>query len=190
MLHEEDALLLINKTHPLAPGWEETVRRISIISVRGLPIEVEETTLAAWESLKDDMAARGMKIGILSAYRSREEQVHTIERLTKEFGPEYAAATAAPVGASEHHTGLCLDITMEENGAWVIGNMNLMAAEEAYLKIHARLAEHGFILRYPRGKEAITGYGYEPWHIRYVGKKAAKEIADSGRTLEEYLQKK
>lgn len=188
MCREEDALLLINKTHPLAPGWEESVKRIPVTSVRGLSIEVEETTLAAWLDLKSDMAARGMTIGILSAYRSREEQVHTIERLTKEFGPEYAAATAAPVGASEHHTGLCLDITMQEGGAWVIGNMNLMAAEESYLKIHERLAEHGFILRYPRGKETITGYGYEPWHIRYVGKKAAKEITDSGITLEEYLR--
>ena len=59
---------------------------------------------------------------------------------------------------------------------------------DVWAKIHAKLAEFGFILRYLEGKEAITGYGYEPWHIRYVGSsEIAKEITDKGITLEEYL---
>ena len=61
-------------------------------------------------------------------------------------------------------------------------------SENRWLQKHC--AEYGFILRYPKGKEKITGYDYEPWHFRYVGKKAAKEIMQKKITLEEYLQEK
>jgi LAS superfamily LD-carboxypeptidase LdcB len=64
----------------------------------------------------------------------------------------------------------------------------MSAENEVFARVHKKLAEHGFILRYPEGKEEITGYGYEPWHFRYVGVEVAKAISESGLTLEEYLQ--
>ena len=62
----------------------------------------------------------------------------------------------------------------------------MLAETELFAKVHERLADYGFILRYPEGKEDITGYAYEPWHIRYVGKEAAKEMYEQNLTLEEY----
>lgn len=188
MLSEKQLLLLVNKSHPLPDGWEESVERFPLLSVRGKTVEVEKETLAAWNRLKEDLSDRGLAIGVLSAYRSREDQLNTIRRLTEDYGAEYAAATAAPVGASEHHTGMCLDITAMENGNWVLGNPNLMAAVDSFSRIHERLARHGFILRYPLGKENVTGYGYEPWHIRYVGLHHAARIAEADLTLEEYVE--
>lgn len=64
---------------------------------------------------------------------------------------------------------------------------NYLDGVELWEKVHRRLPEFGFILRYPKGKEEITGYGYEPWHIRYVGKELARKVYDSGLCLEEYL---
>ena len=66
------------------------------------------------------------------------------------------------------------------------GEDAMLAETELFAKVHERLADYGFILRYPEGKEDITGYAYEPWHIRYVGKEAAKEMYEQNLTLEEY----
>lgn len=80
---------------------------------------------------------------------------------------------AAFGGDGEHSTGLALDLRP--------------VPESERDAVYARLAEYGFILRYPEGKEAITGYAYEPWHVRFVGVRTATEIAGQGVTLEEYL---
>ena len=69
-------------------------------------------------------------------------------------------------------------------------NEDMVNYPEVWSKIHAKLADHGYILRYPEGKEDITGYSYEPWHIRYLDDpELAREITEQGLTLEEYLQK-
>ena len=91
-------------------------------------------------------------------------------------------------GYSEHHTGLALDLYLNIDGKDVVENEDLVKYPEVWEEIHAKLAEHGFILRYLEGKEDITGYSYEPWHIRYLDDPAiAAEITDKGETLEEYL---
>jgi D-alanyl-D-alanine carboxypeptidase len=90
---------------------------------------------------------------------------------------EAALEIVAIPGTSEHQLGLALDIIAEydedSTATWV------------WLKENC--ARYGFILRYPAGKEEITGYSYEPWHFRYVGEEAAEEIMSRGITLEEYL---
>ena len=105
-----------------------------------------------------------------------------------------AAKIAAPPGCSEHHTGLALDLyyrLRNEDGSFrdVYYNEDMEQYPEVWDKIHARLAAHGFILRYPRENEQVTGYTYEPWHIRYIGDpETAKEImCRPGMTLEEWL---
>ncbi len=96
--------------------------------------------------------------------------------------------TVATPGFSEHHTGLALDLYFRLDGKDIYYNEDMIQYPEIWEKIHAKLADHGFILRYPEGKEHLTGYGYEPWHIRYVGLDAAREImAQPGLTLEAWL---
>ena len=108
-----------------------------------------------------------------SAYRSFKEQQDTHKQNSKRL--------AAKAGYSEHQTGLCLDIVSQEHlMKWEFGE----SAEGKWVRDHCH--EYGFILRYPEGKEHITGYDYEPWHLRYVGKEAAQRIHDGGITLDEY----
>lgn len=80
-----------------------------------------------------------------------------------------------------------MDINLYLNGKWPDGNYELMDQESELIKIHKYLHEFGFILRYPKGKEKITEYDYEPWHIRYVGEDVAKTIYEKNITFEEYL---
>lgn len=108
----------------------------------------------------------------------------------KKYGEVYTKRTAATPGFSEHHTGLALDLYLIIDGKDVDENEDMIQYPEIWAKIHEKLARYGFILRYLEGKEAITGYGYEPWHIRYIDSpETAKEITDKGITLEEYLNK-
>lgn len=94
-------------------------------------------------------------------------------------GLELAIRYSAPPGQSEHQTGLCFDVA----SLW-----RTFADTEEGIWLAEHCAEYGFIIRFPAGKEAITGYMYEPWHIRYVGKEVAEAImAEPGLTLEEYL---
>lgn len=119
----------------------------------------------------------------VSAYRSHATQKALFESYVKKDGEAKARTYSAVPGHSEHETGLAIDVT---------GSSGKCAAEDCFggtpeakwLESHA--AEYGFIIRYPKGKEAITGYQYEPWHIRFVGTKVAKEIASRGVTMEEY----
>ena len=105
------------------------------------------------------------------------------------YGEEYTKNTVAVPGYSEHHTGLALDLYFILDGTTVYYNEDLVRYPEVWAKIHAKLADYGFILRYLEGKEDITGYSYEPWHIRYIDDVAlAKEITARGITLEEYLE--
>ena len=93
-------------------------------------------------------------------------------------------------GYSEHHTGLALDLYLVIDGKDVYLNEDMVEYPEIWAKIHEKLGKYGFILRYLEGKEAITGYSYEPWHIRYVNDaKIASEIMEKGITLEEYLDR-
>jgi D-alanyl-D-alanine carboxypeptidase len=103
------------------------------------------------------------------------------------YGIDYAEEVVAMPGTSEHHTGQALDLVINVDGKWIEENEDSMKHLDIYKKIHKVLKHFGFILRYPEGKEDITGYPYEPWHIRYVGEDIAMNIGDL--TLEEYLEK-
>ena len=111
----------------------------------------------------------GLKFTLYTAYR-------TVQKQNELFA---AGKTDVPGGASEHNSGLAIDIGNAGNAAFE------GSPEEAWLLEHAH--EYGFILRYPEGKEDITGFAHEPWHFRYVGKEQAALIKESGLCLEEYL---
>lgn len=130
---------------------------------------------------------------IVSAYRSRELQEELLQeeirknlwqgmpRRTAEWD---ALRTVAPAGCSEHETGLAVDIVSENDPE--LKESQEETAENRWLQENCW--KYGFILRYPRDKEEVTGFAYEPWHFRYVGTYDAKRIAHEGVTLEEYLE--
>ena len=130
----------------------------------------------------------GVTLTPYSAYRSVARQKISLDSLVRAFELEgyshekaqkLAEKEILPPGTSEHNLGLCVDI--------VNTNQSFERTKAfAWLKKHA--AEYGFILRYPKGKEAVTGIVYEPWHWRFVGTELAPKIKKSGLALEEYLQ--
>ena len=139
----------------------------------------------AFHRLAEEAKKRDMTIVITTAYRSYEFQSRLYNYYVAADGQEEADKYSAQPGKSEHQTGLAADISSpsvnykltldfaeSEEGKWLAENAHLF----------------GFIIRYPEGKEELTGYRYEPWHIRYVGLPAAEYMHEHNCTLEEYLQ--
>ena len=189
-----DYLVLVNKLNPLPGGWEDSLTTVTVTNSVGDAVEVETKAYAAYELLKTDLEENdGIYLELDSARRSVAEQQQIMDDFTEKYGADYAMKTVAQPGYSEHHTGLALDLYFKlknDDGTFtdVYYNEDMVLYPEIWEKIHAKLADYGFILRYLEGKEHITGYGYEPWHIRYVDDpEIAKQIAEQGLTLEEYL---
>lgn len=179
--------VLVNKENKIKDKFLSKIELITTKDIDGLDVQVEKETYNAYLKLKDFLATKNIILGISSAYRSKKEQQEIYDEFIEKYGKEYADKVGAPVGCSEHHTGLAIDINIKLNEAWPSDNNELMDKKEHYKAIHKYLADYGFILRYPEGKEDITGYPYEPWHIRYIGKTVAKIIEKENYTLEEYL---
>lgn len=186
---EIDYMALVNKLHPLPDGWEDALQTVTLENSVGDTVEVEEKAFAAYEKLRADLEENdGIYIELDSARRSVAEQQEIMDEFTEKYGADYAAKTVAVPGYSEHHTGLALDLYFRLDGEDIYYNEDMVQYPEIWEKIHAKLADYGFILRYLEGREHITGYGYEPWHIRYIDSaETAKAIMDEDITFEEYL---
>ena len=159
-----DGILIANKTYSLprdyAPG--------------GLTPECR----TALDAMIAGAAQEGIGLYAVSAYRSWDYQEGLYNRYAERDGKEEADRYSARPGHSEHQTGLAIDLNSLDyafadtpEGRWIAAHCH----------------EYGFILRYPEGKEEVTGYRYEPWHVRYLGKEIAEKVAASGLCLEEYL---
>jgi D-alanyl-D-alanine carboxypeptidase len=127
---------------------------------------------------------QGVNLLGVSAYRSHAAQTSLFNNYVQQDGYEAAITYSALPGTSEHETGLAIDVT-GANGACAAEECFEGTPEAIWLQDH--VAQYGFIIRYPKGKDAITGYKYEPWHLRYVGKPIAKDIMNRDITLEEYF---
>ena len=191
-----DYLALVNKCNPLPEGWEDALETVTVTNSVGDEVEVEAKAYDAYLALKADLEENdGIYLELDSARRSVAEQQDIMERFTEKYGADYAAKTVAQPGYSEHHTGLALDLyfkTKNDDGSFADVYYNEDMEKEEYKgvweAIHAKLPQYGFILRYLEGAEHITGYRYEPWHIRYLDDAdIAAAITDAGATLEEYL---
>ena len=180
-------LLLVNKKHKLPDDWVEKVELITARNILGREFLVERKTLEQFEALRIKLLEEGVNIELDSTYRSVQRQQELWEEFEKEYGIEYCIKYVAIPGYSEHHTGLVVDVCLIKDGLVIDDNDDMIAEREIFAKVHERLADYGFILRYLEGKEDITGYSYEPWHLRYVGIEIAKEIKEKRITLEEYL---
>ena len=180
-------LIVINKSNLIDASYFDNLELVECDDVLGEIISVEKETYAAYLKLKKFLKTKNIFIELDSAYRSIEEQQRIIDDYTIKYGIDYVNKYVAPIKTSEHHTGLAIDLALVVNGKKLIKNVDLFANENIYLEIHKYLSDFGFILRYPKGKENITGYNYEPWHIRYVGIENARFISSNNLTLEEYM---
>lgn len=173
-------ILLINASHPLPKSYKP-VELINLYEQKGRHFQLAEGDIELCRTVfnaMESMFSAAMKDGvdgfiITSGYRSFDKQAEVFANST--------GGIAARPGTSEHEAGLAFDVT-------AYGNKDFeLTSQFEWLSKHC--GEYGFILRYPKGKEDITGYPYEPWHYRYVGTPYAKEIMDEGITLEEYLER-
>lgn len=128
----------------------------------------------------------GFSLVAFSTYRSFERQQELYERYVSNDGQEEADRYSARPGHSEHQTGLAFDIG-EENFEEHFARVSF-GETEAGKWLAENAHNYGFILRYPEGKEKLTGYMYEPWHFRYLGKETSQEILESGLTVEEFIE--
>lgn len=127
---------------------------------------------------KDDM-----HLLLNSGYRSYEEQTKIYDETQQKYGEVYAKEYVATPGASEHQTGLGIDMTSQS----VVDKQRLVFGDTVEYKwVVKNCAKYGFIVRFTEGTDGITGISHEPWHLRYVGKDVAKEIMSKNWTLEEY----
>ena len=133
---------------------------------------------AAYSAYLKMKKASGYDMEIVSGFRSYQKQKETFAYWESIDGYEKASRYSAQPGHSEHQTGLAMDITS-------LSQSYGKTPEGKWLAAHCW--EYGFLLRYPKNSESITGYIYEPWHVRYLGKSTAKLLHDSGLTLEEFL---
>lgn len=179
-------LLLVNDWNPLPSGYDSDV---SFSTVSGGK-QVDSRIIDAVNRMLNDAAS--YDLAVVSAYRPQEEQEVLYWRKVKQYTDQgYSDLEAQKVGGtivkrpgfSEHNCGLAMDVggsgdyTLEQS----FGNT------PAYTWLMEHCADYGFILRFPQGKEDITGVIYEPWHYRYVGVEAARYIMDNDLCLEEYL---
>jgi len=185
---EEWKLVLVNQTHKLPEG--HTVETSPLTGRSGYTFD--SRAIASLEKMIADAAEEGLEIEVCSAYRTIEYQKNLIAAQVAKYvaqGMSQAdaeAKTATEIiepGASEHNLGLAVDLVAKSYQH--LEDDQEDTAENKWLLKHC--TEYGFILRYPRGKEEITGVIYEPWHFRYVGEAAAREIMEQGICLEEYL---
>ncbi|MBQ7515177.1 MAG: SH3 domain-containing protein [Schwartzia sp.] len=177
--------LLVNKTHKLPDNYESEVSLVTVKNCFGKKFRVERETYRHFRELREDLLKSGIQLELESAYRSVARQRELTEELRASEGEDYVKNYVAVPGYSEHHTGLALDVTIVKDGKTTSDYYG--TEETPYQVMHRRLADHGFILRYPPGKAGVTGYEYESWHIRYVGQETARKIFRQGLTLEEYL---
>lgn len=183
---DDPLLVLINRHHPVSTDIRYTLVKIEEEHY------IDERAYDDLQKMMSDAEKAGYELVICSSWRSYEVQETLYNNkideylsygYSKEEAKELAAFWVALPGTSEHEIGLALDIVSK----WYqhLDHDQAYTAEQEWLMEHCY--EYGFILRYPEDKQDMTYIGYEPWHYRYVGKEAAKEITEQGLCLEEYL---
>lgn len=181
-----DVAAVVNKEHTLPENYEP-----DDLTAPDVPFIFEgahekrllrEPAARAAESLFAAAADEGLELFGVSGYRSYATQKALFAFNARTRGEEHAERYSAVPGASEHQTGLALDVTSASAGYKLLPAF-ADTREGRWLAEHAH--EYGFVVRYPRDKEHITGYAYEPWHIRYIGREIAEAAYRNRRTLEE-----
>ncbi|MDO4608217.1 MAG: M15 family metallopeptidase [Clostridia bacterium] len=155
--------MVVNKTYALPQDYNP-----------GVNTEANNALKTMFAAAKND----GISLFVASGFRSYSYQKGLYERYVARDGQAAADTYSARPGHSEHQTGLAFDLNQVSSA---------FAGTPEAIWLENNCHKYGFIIRYPKGKEAITGYQYEPWHVRYLGVQHATAVYNSGQTLEEYL---
>lgn len=166
----EYKMLLVNKNHSIPEDY-----------TNDNPMGYEAA--GAMEEMISAAGADGINFWVQSGYRSYSTQAAIHERYHQKYDAEYVDSISAEAGHSEHQTGLAFDLNGDHGG----GLSSAFAGTPEYEWLTDHAEEYGFILRFAEGKEWATGYAYEPWHFRYVGKELAEILNTSGKTVEENI---
>jgi D-alanyl-D-alanine carboxypeptidase len=187
-VHGDMILAHVNKTFYL-PSWyvppglvsiSGRVKTIGPESLRNIVLPHLEDLFNAVEN------ACGCKLAVLSAYRSYQTQVATHNYWVNSLGQANADLVSARPGHSEHQLGTTVDLTSSSISYQLTRDLGYTCEGKRLAK---NAHKYGFVLSYPKGKDAVTGYVWEPWHFRWVGKETAAKIKTQGITLEEFLSK-
>ncbi len=190
-LKDYGTLILVNPTHYIPEDY-----KIELEKVQGKYNMDIKAASAAKEFVAAAKAA-GFNMQLCSAYRTVEKSAELYAKQVKKFlnagygqaeAEKEAARWVAPPGTSEHHTGLAMDLVSSDYWGYYSDLEHEYENFDSFKWMYAHCAEYGFILRYPKDKQDVTGITYEPWHYRYVGVEAAKYIMENGLCLEEYLE--
>ena len=169
--------ILVNKENKLSKDFKPD-NLVEVIKCSEKKFYLEKEAHNAYHQMCLDSKKEGLNILITSAYRSYDEQRKLYNKYLKLYGKNYVDKYVAKAGYSEHQTGLAIDLKSLDNEVF----MN----SKEYLWIKKNAHKYGFIIRYQKEQEVITGYSEEQWHIRYVGKKVAQYIYKNNIAYEEY----
>lgn len=175
----DDVLVLCNKYYHLPDGFVPN----DLVDITD-NVQLSAKAASHYNEMIEAARNDGVYIYSLSGYRSESLQASLWNRYAARDGADEADTYSARPGHSEHQTGLAMDVT---NAAWINDESFEDTPQFDWISVNAH--KYGFIMRYPKGKEYITGYVYEPWHYRYVGVDVATIIYNEGITLEEYYVK-
>ncbi len=178
--------IIVNKKNPVSENIVKNYEQVTLKDNLYGEIRLEEETYKNYMQLKKNLSERGYYINIQSGYQTFDETNSIYKEYENKNGSKEAERLINKAGTSEHNLGIGFDfsISKDKNGT----KTNTNSDEYKYLENIAYL--YGFIIRYPKDKEIITGYSYEPCHLRYVGKELAKYLTKNNLTLEEYYNLK
>ena len=183
-----DYLVLVNKQHKLPEDWEANVELVETKNAFGETIKVEKEALKKYNELRDALLEEGVDLGGRRIIKKESRQEELWKEFEEEYWIDYTQKYVAVPWYSEHHTALAIDICIKKDWELIYDNDEMTEEREIFAKVHEKLADYWFILRYLEGKDDITWYGYEPWHLRYIRDvDVAKEIMEKWLTLEKYL---
>ena len=180
VIDEFDDYVLVNKHRQLSSEYipDDLVTIDEEYVKADGEIEIERNVAKAFYDMADDASKEGLELMVSSGYRSYKDQEEITNTYLELYGQNYVDNYVAKPGFSEHQTAMSLDIASKSVATFIESDEYSWMMDNAY--------KYGFILRYPRSKEDITGYKCEAWHYRYVGKKIAKYIKENNITYDEY----
>ena len=175
----------INSWEFILANPEHSIEEYAPVTAQLEEIELDERIIDAMSAFVADTRAQGLNVILTSGYRSYQTQSWLFQNKVAQYGGDEATAATivARPGTSEHQTGLAADIT-DQYYEYMNESLENTATYQ-WMSTHCQ--DYGFIVRFPKGRQDITGIIYEPWHYRYVGKEAAAYIMSHDLTLEEFL---
>ena len=183
-----DILFLVDKDHALPPDYVPpdlvTVRAPDASPGAPTTVQLRKVAADAMTQMLTDARAQSINLLAQSGYRSYDYQAQVYGNEVQTFGQAKADSESARPGHSEHQLGLAMDFTTRALG-YDLNDSFAATPEGRWLAQSA--ARYGFVLSYPQGKDALTGYTYEPWHYRYIGVDATQKFLASGQTLNQWL---